>query len=1678
MAVSTRYTVLGSSSNFLDFYIPYGDLSLDGQELLFKGNTGVDQVYVGSAQGLVFDFTQAGSSVDKIYLEGALSDYGFTYAGSVITLTRESGGSEVVKVLNTDSLIFSNGTVSGADALTYASGGATPVPTGEASTAFPIEAQGTFDTTVRAVVYDGDGETLALVRPGVALVVKGNSGVDVVYVNAGTEVDATQLLGGADQIYLMGNLDDYEGSVAGSVVTLTRTVDSNVELVKFLSGSDEVIFADGSANSLDLLNFYKDGTAVTLDTAVKTPLPGPTVTISADDTALASGEIAAVIFELSESPALGTSFTQNDLTVTGGVLSNFTGSGTTYTATFTPDALGVEPGVIVVKDNAFTGLDGKTSTSSSLEIDVDFAAPTLESISRTGQVQQATNADSLSFTATFSEDVVGLSVADFTLTTSSTATITAVSSLGDGAYEVVVSGGDIATFEGDVSLALANNVTATDVAGNDLGTSALSATYSVDHTAPTLDSLAKSTPDSTSTNADELVIRAEFSEAVSNFDASDLTVVSDSGAVVSSVTELSDGVYDITVSGGDLVTFEGTVDVAFSAEQDIADSAGNALALPNDTLNYVIDNTSPVAPAAPTVETVGQSIDATEFDSAITSVVSLAGTNAAVGDVVELLLDGESFATALAVTLDQNTVDAGQVSFVIPAGGLVGDGTRILTSIVTDQAGNQSAESAGLSLSVNTGTAPTLVSLQVSNPTADTTNADTLVFQAKFSEAVQNVNASDFTVSGGTSAAVTNAALVAGTTATYNVTVSGGNLASYNGDVTLGFSATQDIADTTGLGLVTPSATATYTLDNSAPAPETAPTAVAGAVINASEYTNGFVVVADLPDAGTAVGDTIELKVGGLSFATPLKHTLTQSDIDSGSVEFTVASGLGSDGAKSLTAVYADSLGNTGVSSTLSLTLDTTAPVALNAPTSSDGSSVNSAEYSDGVNVSVSLAGTSLKAGDSLELLIAGQSFNPALTHVLTQQEVTAASYTFALATGSLGSDGTKSLSVKATDAAGNVGAAGATLSLTLDTVGPELESLAISNPASATTKADELVFRATFTEQVANVGVNDFEIVDNAPTTASITSVTSVGNNAYDITVSGGDLANFNGAVTLGLVDSASIADVAGNAASSSALEASYTVDNTKPLAASVAPTSVNAGSVINAAEAAAGFDIEVSLVGTEAVAGDRVELKLGGQSLSTPLVHTLTSSDITNQSYTFSVTGASLGADGSKQFTSVVTDKAGNIGSPSGTLTLTLDTAAPDAPTNAPTAAAASDGVVSSQEYAAGFNVVTSLIGSGAVAGDSVELFLDGASFETPLTKTLTSTDISAKSVTFSISNGSLGDDGVKSITSIVTDAAGNSGAESAELSFTLDTNSLVRKLSYSAYEFYEALENNGTIHNSITITLTGGSFVGTNGDSINSTFYTMSNLPTGLSVNLVKVSDTKATLSFDGQATQANDANDIANLTIQFKDGAFSNGDASGVTGFTNNDLVINFADSGKILTANDILPGTTGDDILYGTEDVQVVSGFGADTIDITSAGTTAANSATVIVNDIANGVDTVFGFKGGTTATGGDVLNLSAISAIDSDSVVTAQTLATDFADHNVYVFTSTQVSIDEAIAAISADEDVTTSEGYVVIRDAENNGQVTVYHSDDLAGGAGVETALLILADISIGSLIAENFSV
>ena len=117
-------------------------------------------------------------------------------------------------------------------------------------------------------------------------------------------------------------------------------------------------------------------------------------------------------------------------------------------------------------------------------------------------------------------------------------------------------------------------------------------------------------------------------------------------------------------------------------------------------------------------------------------------------------------------------------------------------------------------------TSPRVTSITRQAPDTSPTNGDSLTWRLAFSEAVTNVDAADFMVSGST-AMVSNVQAVGGERLVHDVTASGGDLAGLNGTVTLGFAGGQNIQDEAGnpLATTTPRGTndSSYEVDNTAP---------------------------------------------------------------------------------------------------------------------------------------------------------------------------------------------------------------------------------------------------------------------------------------------------------------------------------------------------------------------------------------------------------------------------------------------------------------------------------------------------------------------------------------------------------------------------------------------------------------------------------------------------------------------------------------------------------------------------------------------------------------------------------------------------------------------------------------------------------------------------------------------
>ena len=266
MSITSKYIFLsGANTNFMDTDLLisdglYGNVSLTGQELQFVGTTGVDLVFV--RPGVSVDFTGSGSGADRAYMTGNFAAYSASLSGSNLILTRGVGATaETLKISKatttaaSDRIVFADGTVNTLDLFNYVTdqnratptGIARPTPSGETSLSPNLPAS--LSANVKAVILDTTGETIASQRPGMDLVVAGSSGVDRVYVKAGTKVDASGLSGGADYVYMTGNYADYQKTVVGSKITFSRTVAEGTEQVVMIAGTgasnDWAVFADG-----------------------------------------------------------------------------------------------------------------------------------------------------------------------------------------------------------------------------------------------------------------------------------------------------------------------------------------------------------------------------------------------------------------------------------------------------------------------------------------------------------------------------------------------------------------------------------------------------------------------------------------------------------------------------------------------------------------------------------------------------------------------------------------------------------------------------------------------------------------------------------------------------------------------------------------------------------------------------------------------------------------------------------------------------------------------------------------------------------------------------------------------------------------------------------------------------------------------------------------------------------------------------------------------------------------------------------------------------------------------------------------------------------------------------------------------------------------------------------------
>jgi hypothetical protein len=243
----------------------------------------------------------------------------------------------------------------------------------------------------------------------------------------------------------------------------------------------------------------------------------------------------------------------------------------------------------------------------------------------------------------------------------------------------------------------------------------------------------------------------------------------------------------------------------------------------------------------------------------------------------------------------------------------------------------------------------------------------------------------------------------------------------------------------------------------------------------------------------------------------------------------------------------------------------------------------------------------------------------------------------------------------------------------------------------------------------------------------------------------------------------------------------------------------------------------------------------------------------------------------------------------------------------------------------------------------------------------------------------------------------------------------------LTYSSGTFVEGFANNGSINNSLTLTLAGDTFAA---NVILGAQVTVTNVPTGLTAGVTRVDDTTVTVTLSGNATSHANANDVSNLTVTFADSAFAALVAVNVTNSAKADIIVNFSDNptGSIAYSTGTFVEALANDGSVGTAITATLSGPGTYAATLTAGGNVtfsnvpsgltgavARTSATVATltltgnasahltaNDVAN-VGVVFADAAFTGVLAADVVNSTksdfAVDFNDQASIVYAGTFA-------------------------------------------------------------------------------------
>lgn len=220
---------------------------------------------------------------------------------------------------------------------------------------------------------------------------------------------------------------------------------------------------------------------------------------------------------------------------------------------------------------------------------------------------------------------------------------------------------------------------------------------------------------------------------------------------------------------------------------------------------------------------------------------------------------------------------------------------------------------------------------------------------------------------------------------------------------------------------------------------------------------------------------------------------------------------------------------------------------------------------------------------------------------------------------------------------------------------------------------------------------------------------------------------------------------------------------------------------------------------------------------------------------------------------------------------------------------------------------NTLTLTVGGGVKFANKA--FVSPGDFEVtnlPANLTATLTRTSDTTATLALTGAATNNFPVNNVSNLTVEIKDGAldGFEATRLENTLKTDLAIEfvnpLLTYSGTQFSEAASNDGAISTSITIDLTGDTFVTSSG-AFAGGLYAVTGLPTGLAASLNATSATQAVLTLTGTANTHGNGASTGGIAFEFKDGAFTTTATASNTTNYNNTFSIDFYEPGLAYSA---------------------------------------------------------------------------------------------------------------------------------------------------------------------------------